>query len=78
LGPKFIKGFMAPMPWSKIMVTGGVDPTRENSDGWRKAGCFCVGMGSKRFPKDRVAAQDWQYVADKCREALGYVADARK
>ncbi|MDE7026379.1 MAG: bifunctional 4-hydroxy-2-oxoglutarate aldolase/2-dehydro-3-deoxy-phosphogluconate aldolase, partial [Duncaniella freteri] len=38
----------------------------------------CVGMGSKLFPGDKVAAQDWQYVTDKCREALGYVADARK
>ena len=59
LGPKFIKGLMAPMPWTK-------------------AGVFCVGMGSKLFPKDKVVAQDWQYVTDKCREALGYVADARK
>ena len=25
LGPKFVKGLLAPMPWSKLMVTGGVD-----------------------------------------------------
>lgn len=60
------------------MVTGGVEPTKENIEGWIKAGCYCVGMGSKLFPGDRVAAKDWQYVTDKCREALGYVAEARK
>ena len=31
-----------------------------------------VGMGSKLFPKEKVAAADWQYVTDKCRETLGY------
>lgn len=73
LGPKFVKGLMAPMPWSRLMVTGGVEPTQENLSAWFKAGVFCVGMGSKLFPKDRVDASDWQYVADKCREALSYV-----
>ena len=73
LGAKFVKGLLAPMPWSKLMVTGGVEPTKENLDAWKAAGVFCVGMGSKLFPKDRVAAADWQYVTDKCREALGYM-----
>ena len=71
LGTKFIKGLMAPMPWSRLMVTGGVEPTAENLSGWFGAGAFCVGMGSKLFPKDRVAAADWAYVTGKCREALG-------
>lgn len=73
LGQKFVKGLKAPMPWSKIMVTGGVEPTQENLSAWKAAGADYVGMGSKLFPKDRVAAADWQYVADKCREALGYM-----
>ncbi|MCH5346480.1 MAG: bifunctional 4-hydroxy-2-oxoglutarate aldolase/2-dehydro-3-deoxy-phosphogluconate aldolase [Muribaculaceae bacterium] len=73
LGPKFVKGLKAPMPWSKLMVTGGVEPTEENLKGWFAAGVFCVGMGSKLFPKDKVAAKDWQYVTDKCREALDII-----
>ena len=43
-----------------------------------QAGVFSVGMGSKLIPGDKVKAQDWQYATDKCREALGYVAEARK
>lgn len=78
LGPKFVKGLMAPMPWTKLMVTGGVEPTCENLTAWFKAGVFCVGMGSKLFPKEKVVAQDWQYITDKCREAFGYIEAARK
>ena len=76
-GPNMVKGLMAPMPWSKIMVTGGVSPDAENLRSWFKAGVYCVGMGSKLFPKDKVAAEDWQYVTDKCRECLDIIAEAR-
>ena len=75
LGPKFVKGLTAPMPWSKLMVTGGVEPTRENISAWFAAGVYCVGMGSKLFPKDKIAAADWQYISDKCAEAIGYAAE---
>jgi 2-dehydro-3-deoxyphosphogluconate aldolase/(4S)-4-hydroxy-2-oxoglutarate aldolase len=77
VGPNMVKGLKAPMPWSKIMVTGGVSPDEENLTKWFKAGVFCVGMGSKLFPGDKVKACDWQYITDKCREALGYIAKAR-
>ena len=77
LGPKLVKGLLAPMPWSKLMVTGGVSPDEENLKSWISAGVFCVGMGSKLFPKDVVAAGNWQAVTDKCKEALGYIAKAR-
>ena len=73
LGPKFVKGLLAPMPWTKIMVTGGVEPTEENLKGWFGAGAFAVGMGSKLFPKDRVAAADWAFITAKCREALSHI-----
>ncbi len=72
-GPAFVKGLMAPCPWSKLMVTGGVVPTQENITAWIKAGVYCVGMGSNLFPKDRVEAQDWQYVTDMCRKSLEYI-----
>ncbi len=77
LGTKLVKGLMAPMPWSKLMVTGGVSPDEENLTSWIKAGVFCVGMGSKLFPKDVIAAGDWKAISDKCAEALGYIAKAR-
>ena len=76
-GPAFGKGMMAPCPWTKLMVTGGVAPTKENLTAWVEAGVYCVGMGSKLFPKEEVATGNWQYITDKCKEALGYIAEAR-
>lgn len=74
LGPKFVKGLLAPMPWSQLMVTGGVEPTEENLRAWFAAGVACVGMGSKLFPKDRVEAGDWAYVTEMCRNSLKFAA----
>ena len=70
LGTKFVKALLAPMPWTKIMVTGGVEPTEENITGWLKAGAYCVGMGSKLFPKDVVRENNWKYITEKCSEVL--------
>lgn len=77
-GPSFVKNVKAPMPWSMLMVTGGVEPTKENLTAWIKAGVTCVGMGSNLFPADIVAAKDWDRITAKCREAFGYIAEARK
>ena len=76
-GPNMVKGLKAPMPWSKIMVTGGVAPEKENLEKWVAAGVFCVGRGSKLFPKDKVAAKDWAYVTNKCKECLDIIKNAR-
>lgn len=77
LGPAFVKGLRAPMPWSKLMVTGGVKPTRENLEGWFKAGVYCVGMGSNLFPKDAIAAGDWSKISALCADALAIVKEVR-
>ena len=76
-GPAFVKGLMAPCPWSKIMVTGGVSPDEANLTAWFRAGVFCVGMGSKLFPKDKVQAQDWGYITEQCRLSLAAIQKAR-
>lgn len=76
-GPSFVKNIKAPLPWSMIMATGAVEPTEENLTAWMKAGTTCVGMGSTLFPKDRIAAQDWNYITEKCRFALDIIRQAR-
>ena len=50
-GPNFVKGIKGPCPWTNIMPTGGVSPTKENLEAWFKAGVTCVGMGSKLMSK---------------------------
>ena len=77
LGPGFVKGLKAPMPWSQIMVTGGVKPTRENLEAWFKAGVTCVGMGSNLCPKEVIAAGEWDKISDLCRNALDIIKSVR-
>lgn len=77
LGPAFVKSLRAPMPWSRLMVTGGVKPERANLEAWFKAGVTCVGMGSNLFPKETVAACDWPRITALCREALSIIQEVR-
>lgn len=76
-GPSFVKNVKGPMPWTMLIVTGGVEPTRENLDAWVKSGVFAVGMGSNLFPADVIKAQNWQAITGKTQEALAYIQEAR-
>lgn len=73
-GPSFVKNIKGPMPWTQVMVTGGVEPTEENLSAWFKAGVTAVGMGSNLFPKEVLAGEDWQKITDLCKESLSIVA----
>ena len=76
-GPSFVKNIKAPMPWSMIMATGAVEPTEENLSTWFKAGVTCVGMGSKLFPKEMIAAGNWEAISTLCRDALATIKKYR-
>lgn len=78
VGPAFVKGIKAPMPWSNLMVTGGVTPTEENLSKWFSAGVTCVGMGSNLFPKDVIAAKDWSKITQLCKDAFVIINKIRK
>jgi 2-dehydro-3-deoxyphosphogluconate aldolase/(4S)-4-hydroxy-2-oxoglutarate aldolase len=77
-GPSFVKNVKAPMPWTNIMVTGGVEPTDENLMAWFKAGVACVGMGSNLFPKEVVANQEWNIITELCKSSFASIEKARK
>ena len=73
LGPGFVKGLRAPMPWSMLMVTGGVKPEEANLKAWFSAGVTCVGMGSNLFPADLINAKDWNGIAKLCKDSLAII-----
>ena len=56
VGPSFIKAIKGPLPWLKIMVTGGVEPTLESLEAWFGAGATAVGVGSQLFADAEPAA----------------------
>ncbi|OAV69131.1 KHG/KDPG aldolase [Bacteroidales bacterium Barb6XT] len=72
-GPSFVKNVKAPMPWSMLMVTGGVEPAEANLSAWIKAGVTCVGMGSNLFPKEIITAGEWDKISALCKEALAVI-----
>jgi len=77
-GPGFVNAVKGPMPWTSIMPTGGVSPTEENLKEWFEAGVTCVGMGSKLFPKEVLANENYSYITQKCKEALEIISMYKK
>lgn len=59
LGPEFLSGIKDIFPKLLFMPTGGVDTTKENIEGWFKAGVCAVGMGSKLISKKLMEAKDY-------------------
>lgn len=71
-GPSFVKNVLGPLPWAMIMCTGAVEPTEENLSAWAKSGVTAVGMGSKLFPKEMIAAGDWNAISELCAKSLNW------
>lgn len=72
-GPSFVKAVKGPLPWSSIMPTGGVSPTKENLTTWFEAGVHCVGIGSKLFIKNADGSYDYESVTKTVKKALTIV-----
>ncbi|WP_439128976.1 bifunctional 4-hydroxy-2-oxoglutarate aldolase/2-dehydro-3-deoxy-phosphogluconate aldolase [Polaribacter sp.] len=77
-GPQFVKGIKGPQPWTSIMPTGGVSPTKENLEGWFNAGVSCVGMGSKLMAKDANGNFDYDKIESATKNALDIIKTLRK
>jgi 2-dehydro-3-deoxyphosphogluconate aldolase/(4S)-4-hydroxy-2-oxoglutarate aldolase len=77
-GPAFVRAVRGPMPWTRIMPTGGVEATKESVQGWIQAGAACLGMGSRLVRKDLVAAGDYAAIRENVRRVLAWVKEARE
>lgn len=77
-GPKFVKGIKGPQPWTSIMPTGGVSPDEANLKAWFDAGVTCVGMGSQLISNEILAAEDFETLELKVREALAMIQKVKK
>ena len=72
-GPNFIKAIKGPQPWTTIMPTGGVTPTKENLESWFNAGATCVGMGSKLIVKDTQGNYDLSQIAALTKSSIAII-----
>jgi 2-dehydro-3-deoxyphosphogluconate aldolase/(4S)-4-hydroxy-2-oxoglutarate aldolase len=76
-GPGFVKAMLGPMPWTRIMPTGGVDATEESILAWFKAGVAAVGIGSNLITRQLVAAGDFDGISAKIAQVLAGIEKAR-
>lgn len=73
LGPKFVKALRGPLPYVRLMPTGGVD--LDNLGDWIKAGCVAVGVGGNLT---RGAAQgDYESVTEAARQFVKAVSKVK-
>lgn len=77
-GPAFVKAVLGPMPWTRIMPTGGVEPTETSIRSWLAAGTACLGMGSNLISKDLVSRRDWAGIAERVSSCLRIVGEVRE
>jgi 2-dehydro-3-deoxyphosphogluconate aldolase / (4S)-4-hydroxy-2-oxoglutarate aldolase len=76
-GPAFVKNIKAPCPWTEIMATGGVAPTRESLAAWFEAGVACVGMGSNLITKEFLKERNYAGITQKVKETLSLIREIR-
>ena len=76
-GPSYVKAIKGPQPWTSIMPTGGVSPTKESIEAWFDAGVTCVGMGSKLISKEVFTSGDYKGLENKVIKALALIKSAR-
>ena len=77
-GAKFMKAYLGPCPWSNIMPSGGVSPTRENLTEWFEAGAFCVGMGSQLISSEIINKKDYKKLEEISRFAMDIIGELKR
>jgi 2-dehydro-3-deoxyphosphogluconate aldolase/(4S)-4-hydroxy-2-oxoglutarate aldolase len=76
-GPGFVKSILGPMPWTRIMPTGGVEATRESITAWFKAGVAAVGVGSHLITKADLQAGSYAAITARTAQVLAWIREAR-
>ena len=77
-GPEFVKAVLGPMPWTKIMPTGGVDPDPASLAAWFGSGIVAAGMGSRLVTDRAVAEGDWDGIEASVRGVVEAVRTLRR
>lgn len=66
LGPGYIKDVLAPMPYLKLMPTGGVD--LKNLQSYFAAGAVAVGIGGNLIDSTALSQNDWSSITNVARQ----------
>jgi 2-dehydro-3-deoxyphosphogluconate aldolase/(4S)-4-hydroxy-2-oxoglutarate aldolase len=69
-GPDFVRSVLGPMPWTRIMPTGGVDASEESLRKWFGAGIVACGIGSNLVTRELLQARDYAGIEARVRDAV--------
>jgi len=75
--PYFIKALLGPCPWSRLMPSGGVEPTRKDVFDWISAGATALNMGSKLLSKDLIHKGDFSGISRNIKQCILWINEAR-
>lgn len=73
LGTLFVKAVKAVLPNVKLMITGGVSPTRDSITLWFQAGASAVGLGSQLFKSDLLEKGNYQAIEEAVGDCFKYL-----
>ena len=76
-GPEFVKAVLGPLPWAKMMPTGGVEATEASLKAWFNAGIVACGIGSNLITKDLLDAGDYAALETRVRDTVQLIKTIR-
>ena len=74
-GVAYIRSILEPMPWLKLVPTGGVNI--DNFVSFIHAGAISVGLGSALFPNQLVLEENWEAISQHVANFVARLAEAR-
>ncbi len=78
IGMAFMSAVKELFPNLLFMPTGGVDTSKENIEGWFKAGVCAVGMGSKLVSKEIMANKQYDLLIEETKKVMAVIKDCKK
>ena len=78
IGMAFMQAVKELFPNLQFMPTGGVDVTKENIEGWFKAGVCAVGMGSKLVTKSIMDNKQYDELIEATKSVLAIINECKK
>ena len=78
IGMAFMSAVKELFPGLLFMPTGGVDTSKENIEGWFKAGVCAVGMGSKLVSKEVMANKQYKVLIEETKKVMAIIKDCKQ
>lgn len=76
-GPEFARSILAPMPWTRLMPTGDVEPNEASLREWFSAGIAVCGIGGRLISRELVRTRNFRGIEDAVAVTLGLAKKLR-